>query len=139
MAMVQSQNSSVEYTCKVSSLQGLTSTGDLMVGNNALEYYNERNTQDYIQIPWDEIDYISASVYGKRHIARWAVFTKENGHFTFSAKNNREALRAIREHVDPNRMLRSPDFFDVLRAGVKAAGRNIAGVFHPKKDSAEEE
>lgn len=137
--MVQSQNSSVEYTCKASSLQGLTSTGNLMVGNNALEYYNERNTEDYIQIPWSEIDYISASVYGKRHIARWAVFTKENGHFTFSAKDNREALRAIREHVDPNRMLRSPDFFDVFRGGIKAIGHKIQDTVHPSKKADAEE
>lgn len=135
--MIQSQNSSVEYTCKASSLQGLTSTGDLMVGNAALEYYNEKNTEDYIQIPWSEIDYISASVYGKRKIARWAVFTKENGHFTFSAKDNRAALRAIREHVDPDRMLRSPSFFKVMKEGTAGIGHAVQGLFQ-RKDRAQE-
>ncbi len=137
--MIQSQNSSVEYTCKASSLNGLTSNGSIMVGNNALEYYNEKNVEDYIQIPWNEVDYISASVYGKRHIARWAVFTKENGHYTFSTEDNRVTLRAIRNHVDPERMYRSKTFFQVLGAGFVELGRRISGLFHPARKSGEQE
>ena len=60
--MAQSQNSTVDLATPATCLMGLTSHGNVMVGNKAFEYYNERNPEDYIQIPWDEVDYIAAEV-----------------------------------------------------------------------------
>ncbi len=60
--MAISMNSSVDMTIKATSFHGLTSYGDMMVGNKAVEFYNERNPEDYIQIPWEEIDHVAASV-----------------------------------------------------------------------------
>ena len=57
--MAQSQNSTVDLATPATCLMGLTSHGNVMVGNKAFEYYNERNPEDYIQIPWDEVDYIA--------------------------------------------------------------------------------
>ena len=75
--MAQSQNSSVDLTIKATSFLGLASYGDLMIGNKALEYYNEKNVEDYIQIPWSEIDHVAASVmFGGKYISRFAVFTQ---------------------------------------------------------------
>ena len=48
--MVQSQNTKVDYTERASSLSGLTTYGDVMVGDRAFEFYNERNKEDFIQI-----------------------------------------------------------------------------------------
>ena len=49
----------------------------VMLGNKAFEFYNEKNPEDYIQIPWDEIDYVAASVlFGGKKIARFAIFIK---------------------------------------------------------------
>ena len=85
--MAQSQNSTVDLAMPATCLMGLTSHGNVMVGNKAFEYYNERNPEDYIQIPWDEVDYIAAEVLrGTKKITRFAIFTKDNGHFTFSTK-----------------------------------------------------
>lgn len=82
--MAQSQNSTVDLATPATCLMGLTSHGNVMVGNKAFEYYNERNPEDYIQIPWDEVDYIAAEVLrGTKKITRFAIFTKDNGHFTF--------------------------------------------------------
>lgn len=63
--MAQSLNSKVDLTVKASCHNGLGSTGHVMVGDQAFEYYNVRNVEDYVQIPWDEVDYISASVLFK--------------------------------------------------------------------------
>ena len=60
--MAQSQNSSVDLALKATSFQGLTTYGDVMVGNAAFEFYNEKNPEDYIQIPWDQVDYVAAEV-----------------------------------------------------------------------------
>ena len=67
--------------------------GNIMVGDNAFEFYNETKLQDYIQIPWDEITYVVADVYfGGKYIPRFEIRTKSNGTFRFSARNSRQTL-----------------------------------------------
>lgn len=122
--MAQSQNTKVDYHVKATSFQGLTTYGDVLIGNKAFEFYNEKNPEDYIQIPWDEVDYISASVFGK-HINRFAIFTKQNGHYSFSTRDNKATLRAIRPYVGENRLLRSLSFVDVFKQGLSALKNKI--------------
>lgn len=122
-----SQNDQVEYEVKAQSFLGLGSFGFMQVGNKALEYYNEKNAKDYIQIPWTEVDYISASVVGKK-INRWVVFTLHNGHYAFSTRDNKATLRAIREYVPADRLLRSQNMVDVA----KFYGGKLKGVFQRK-------
>lgn len=118
--MAQSQNSSVDLALKATSFQGLTTYGDVMVGNAAFEFYNERNPADYIQIPWDQVDYVAAEVLPGKKIARFAIFTKENGHFSFSTRDNKATLRAMRAYIPEDRLQRSPSFADVMKAGAKS-------------------
>ena len=118
--MAQSQNSSVDLAIKATSFQGLTTYGDVMVGNAAFEFYNERNPEDYIQIPWDQVDYVAAEVLPGKKIARFAIFTKENGHFSFSTRDNKATLRAMRAYVPEDRLQRSPSFADVMKAGANS-------------------
>lgn len=118
--MAQSQNSSVDLALKATSFQGLTTYGDVMVGNAAFEFYNERNPEDYIQIPWDQVDYVAAEVLPGKKIARFAIFTKENGHFSFSTRDNKATLRAMRAYIPEDRLQRSPSFADVMKAGAKS-------------------
>ncbi|WP_321971221.1 DUF956 family protein [Paratractidigestivibacter sp.] len=117
--MAQSQNTKVEYSAKASSLNGLTSRGDIMLGDKAFEYYNERNVEDYIQIPWDKVDYVAAEVLPGKKISRFAVFTTEGSHFSFSTRDNKAALRAMRAHVSDDRLQKSPSLAKVLGAGVR--------------------
>ena len=121
--MVQSQNTKVDYTERASSLSGLTTYGDVMIGDRAFEFYNERNKEDFIQIPWDEVDYVAAEVLPGKKIARFAIFTKENGHFDFSTRDNKATLRAMREHLPEDLLQRSPSLLDVLKAGVRSLSR----------------
>ncbi|MEE3393132.1 MAG: DUF956 family protein [Lachnospiraceae bacterium] len=117
--MVQSMNTKVDYTCKATSFAGLTNYGKIMVGDKAFEYYNDANVNDYIQIPWDEISYISASVYFNKHISRFAIFLKQNKqrYFSFSARDNKAVLRACREHFPAEKIQRSPSFIESLSRG----------------------
>ncbi|MCI5949122.1 MAG: DUF956 family protein [Parolsenella sp.] len=121
--MVQSQNTKVDYTERASSLSGLATYGDVMVGDRAFEFYNERNKEDFIQIPWDEVDYVAAEVLPGKKIVRFAIFTKENGHFDFSTRDNKATLRAMREHLPEDLLQRSPSLLDVLKAGVRSLSR----------------
>ncbi|MGI6755665.1 MAG: DUF956 family protein [Atopobiaceae bacterium] len=118
--MAVSQNTSVELTIKATSFMGLTTYGSLLVGDKAVEFYNERNTEDFIQIPWDEIDYVAASVmFGGRYISRFAIFTKKNGHFSFSTRDNKLTLRTFRNHMPADRLQKSPTLLQVMRLGIK--------------------
>lgn len=119
--MAQSQNSTVDLSMKATSFHGLATYGDILIGNKAFEFYNQKNPEDYIQIPWDQIDYIAASVIGrKKSISRFAIFTKSNGNYSFSTRDNKATLRAIRVYVGEEKLVRSPNFWFVFKHGLMA-------------------
>lgn len=119
--MVQSLNTKVDLTVKATSYLGLANYGEVMVGDKAFEFYNEKNIRDYIQIPWEEVNCVMASVMFKgKWIPRFAVVTKNNGNFIFSTRDNKKTLRAVRNYVDPNNMVRSLSFFQVISRGLKS-------------------
>lgn len=119
--MVQSLNKKVDLTINATSYLGMASYGKVLVGDEAFEYYNDKNVNDYIQIPWSEVTEIMASVMFKgKWIPRFAVVTKNNGNFIFSTRDNKKTLRAVRNYVDPNNMVRSLSFFQVISRGLKS-------------------
>lgn len=115
--MAQSLNTKIDFVIPATSFLGFTSYGKVMVGDKAFEYYNDKNVDDYIQIPWEEVDYIAASVIGKKHINRFVIFTKKDGKFSFSSRDNKKLLRAVREYVPSDRMVKSDTFFKVVKRG----------------------
>lgn len=117
---VQSKNTKVDLVEKATSFLGLGSYGKIMVGDQAFEYYNDRNPKDFIQIPWEEVDYVAASVYRKgKWIPRFAISTKHNGMYTFASKEPLKVLKAIKNYVPADRMLKSLTFFQVIKRGLK--------------------
>lgn len=118
--MAQSMNTKVDMVVKATSYQGLNSYGKIMIGDKAFEYYNDRNPDDNIQIPWEEVNYVIASVVFKKYIPRYAIETKKNGIYSFSSKKPKDVLRAIRVYVPSERLVRSLGFFDVLKRGIKS-------------------
>lgn len=119
--MAQSMNTKVDYVCNATSFLGFNSYGKIMLGDKAFEYYNERNVNDYIQIPWGEITEIVADVQlGGKWIPRFEVHTKSNGIFRFSAgKDTKPLLRTCRKYVDPSHMRPATSFFKNVSYGVK--------------------
>ena len=122
--MVQSLNTKVDLVIDATAFTGLTDYGQIMIGDLGFEFYNSRDSRKYIQIPWEEVDYIIASVMFKgKWIPRYAVQTKKNGTFTFASKEPKKVLRAIQEYVEPDRMVQSLGFFDVMKRAFKSIGR----------------
>ncbi|MCD8020483.1 MAG: DUF956 family protein [Clostridiales bacterium] len=116
--MVQSLNTKVDIIMEGTSFSKMNNYGKIMVGDKGFEYYSNRNVNDFIQIPWEEVDYIVASVmFRGKYIPRFALQTKKNGNFTFSAKKPKELLGVIRhnKYVPSDHMVRSLTFFQVLR------------------------
>lgn len=126
--MVQSLNTKVDMTIEGTSYLGLTDYGKIMIGDKAFEFYNDRDVTKYIQIPWEEVDYVVASVMFKgKWIPRFGLQTKTNGTFTFAAKHPKDVLRAIRKYVPSDHLVRSLTFFQVIRRGIKGIFRKITG------------
>ncbi|MDO4169157.1 MAG: DUF956 family protein [Lachnospiraceae bacterium] len=118
--MVESLNTKIDLVEKGTSYHGLTSYGKVMVGDKGFEYYDDRNINDYIQIPWEEVEYVAASVMFKgKKIPRFAFHTKRNGDFSFSTKEPKKVLRAVNKYIPDDKMLRSLTFMQVLRRRVK--------------------
>lgn len=119
--MVQSINTKVDFVTNATSFIGLGDYGKIMIGDKGFEFFNERDARKFIQIPWEDVDYVIASVMFKgKWIPRYAIRTKKNGTYSFSSKNQKEVLRAVRKYVKPERMVRSLTFFQVIKRGLKA-------------------
>jgi len=119
--MVQSINTKVDLVIEATSHLGLPEYGKIMIGDKGFEFYNSRNAHKFIQIPWEEVDYVIASViFRGKWIPRYAIQTKQNGKFIFSSKNPKKVLRVIRNYVDPNKMVHSLGFIDVVKRGIKS-------------------
>ncbi|MFB6468459.1 DUF956 family protein [Cytobacillus sp. Hz8] len=118
--MVQSINTKVDLVIDATSHMGLPEYGRIMIGDKGFEFYNDRDARKFIQIPWDEVDHVIASIMFKgKWIPRYTIQTKRNGMYTFSSKEPKKVLRAIREYVDPNHMVQSLSFFDVIKRSLK--------------------
>ncbi|MED1203916.1 DUF956 family protein [Heyndrickxia acidicola] len=119
--MVQSINTKVDLVIDATSHIGSTNYGKIMIGDKGFEFFNSRDARKFIQIPWEEVDYVIASVMFKgKWIPRYAIQTKQNGTYSFSSREQKKVLRAIREYVDPNHMVQSLGFFEVIKRGLKS-------------------
>ena len=119
--MVESINTKVDLVIDATSFMGLTEYGKIMIGDKGFEFFNDRDKRKFVQIPWEEVDLVIASVVLKgKWIPRYAIQTKKNGSFTFSSKETKIVLRAIRVYVDPDHMVRSLGFFDVIKRGLQS-------------------
>ncbi|MBO0455989.1 DUF956 family protein [Enterococcus hulanensis] len=118
--MVQSINTKVDLTIDATSYLGVADYGKIMIGDKGFEFFNNRDARKFVQVPWEEVDYVIASVVFKgKWIPRYAIQTKKNGTYSFASKEPKKVLRAIREYVDPDHMVRSLGFFDVIKRGVR--------------------
>lgn len=125
--MVESLNSKVELVTKATSYFRMAEYGKIMLGDKGFEFYNEKDVKKFIQIPWEEIDVVIASVmFGGKWIPRFAVRTKTSGTYTFSSQNTKKTLRVIRDHLSNEQVVRSLSFFQVLT-------RNIKNIFNHSK------
>ena len=118
--MVQSINTKVDLVIEATAHMGIAEYGKIMIGDKGFEFFNDRDARKFIQIPWEEVDNVIASIMFKgKWIPRYAFKTKRNGTYTFSSKEPKKVLRAIREYVDPNHMVQSLSFFDIIKRGLK--------------------
>ncbi|ANK59041.1 DUF956 family protein [Loigolactobacillus backii] len=114
--MIESINTKVDLKVKATLYAGTTQYGKIIVGDKGFEFLNDQKYRNFIQVPWEEVDYVIASVgFRKRRISRYSIQTKQRGTYAFSSKDPKEVLRMIRQYVDPSHLVRPKSIFDGLR------------------------
>lgn len=127
--MVQSLNTQVDLVIDATAFTGLTDYGKIMVGDKGFEFYNSRDSRKFIQIPWEEVNFVIASVLFKgKWIPRYAIETKKNGTYTFSSREPKKVLRAVRKYVNPDHMVQSLGFSDVMKRSFKVMSKKKKSV-----------
>lgn len=98
--MVQSLNKKAELVVAATSFMGFADYGQVLLGDAGYEFYNDRDVNRYIQIPWTEVDSVVVSLlFGGRYIPRIAIKTKQGGMFTFSVKHPKKVLQTMNKHL----------------------------------------
>ncbi|GFH39751.1 DUF956 family protein [Pseudolactococcus insecticola] len=110
--MAQSLNTNVEFaSTAISYLSSISGNyGKILMGDKAFEFFNDRNVEDYIQIPWEEVKYVEGQVFfGK--LGRQFIFQTTAGRFRFSSKEAGKVLKIAREHLGNDKVVKAPTFW----------------------------
>ena len=108
--MAVSMNTKVDFKAKANSMNGSFGgkSGEILVGDKAFEFYNSRNSEDYIQIPWGEIERVRAQIYFKdKYIRGFFIDTKRAGSFNFIVKNAGKTLKTMRIYLGDEKIVRN--------------------------------
>ncbi|MGT2933884.1 DUF956 family protein [Streptococcus catagoni] len=112
--MAQSLNTKVDYQTKVVSYLGLGGkVGNILLGDKAIEFYNDKNVEDYIQIPWNSINQIGANVSGRKVSRHFEIFT-DQGKFLFASKDSGKILKISREHIGNDKVVKLPTLIQII-------------------------
>lgn len=112
--MAQSLNSTVELTTTGVSYLGMGGkVGKFLLGNKGLEFYSDANVEDYIQIPWENIEKIGANVSRNKVSRHFEVFT-DKGKFLFASKDSGKILKVARQHIGNDKVVRMLTIVQVL-------------------------
>lgn len=121
--MAQSLNQRVILQTTAVSYLGIGGkVGKILLGDKALEFYNDKNVEDFIQIPWTAINQIGANVSGKKVSRHFEIFT-DQGKFLFASKDSGKILKVARETIGNDKVIKLPTLVQTI----------IAKLFHHQK------
>ena len=117
--MAQSQNKTVEFhTTGVSYLGVGGKVGKILVGDVAFQFYADANVEDYVQIPWKEIEQIGANVSGRKVSRHFEILT-DKSKFLFASKDSGKILKIAREHLGNEKVIKLPTLIQTIGARLK--------------------
>lgn len=123
--MAQSLNKTVHFqTTGVSYLGMGGKVGKFLIGDQALEFYADKNVEDFVQIPWTSIQQIGANVSGKKVSRHFEVFTQQ-GKFLFASKDSGKILKIAREKIGNEKVVKLPTLIQTI-------GQKIRNLFAKK-------
>ncbi|MGQ7356915.1 DUF956 family protein [Streptococcus suis] len=113
--MAQSLNKTVELSAtgvSYLSLAGST-VGKFLLGDQALEFYADNNVENFVQIPWKNIDKIGANVSGKKISRHFEIYT-DSGKFLFASKDSGKILKIARDHIGNEKVVKLPTLLQTI-------------------------
>lgn len=117
--MVKSQNTKVDWSGKGMAYLSMTgNVGQFLVGDKALEFYSDSNVANYIQIPWQNVVSIGANV-SKRKVSRHFEVITTDGKFLFACKESGQLLKAAREYVGNEKIVKLPTLLQMVVVKIK--------------------
>ena len=112
--MAQSLNKVIDLqTTGTSYLSISGKVGKFLVGDQALEFYPDVNVEQYIQIPWSNIQQIGANVSGRKISRHFEVFT-DQGKFLFASKDSGAILKIAREKLGNDKVVKLPTLLQTI-------------------------
>ncbi|MDR1606533.1 MAG: DUF956 family protein [Streptococcaceae bacterium] len=114
--MANSLNTQVTLTSHaISFLSSIAGNyGQVLVGDQAFEFFNDKNVEDFIQIPWTEVRYVEGQVlFGK--IGRQFVFHTSAGRFRFASKDAGQILKVVRQQLGNDKVVKAASFWSTIR------------------------
>ena len=112
--MAQSLNKVIDLqTTGTSYLSISGKVGKFLVGDQALEFYPDVNVEQYIQIPWSNIQQIGANVTGRKISRHFEVFT-DQGKFLFASKDSGAILKIAREKLGNDKVVKLPTLLQTI-------------------------
>lgn len=125
--MAQSLNTKVDYNGKAIAYLGFPQYGQIMIGDRAFEFFDDRDVEKNMQFPWQSIKVVegevSKSFKGTPQIGRQFYVVFANGQkVRFSSKDSGKILKIIREYIGNDKVVKSRSFTS-----------NIASIFKKRK------
>jgi hypothetical protein len=113
--MAQSINTRADLTVPGISYMGFADYGNIMMGDVGFEYFNDKNVEKNIQLPYASIRFVEADVSRSGKIGRQFRIALTTGQqIRFSSKESGKILKLFREHLGNARVVRAKSFFDVI-------------------------
>ena len=112
--MAQSINTKVDYSTTGVSYLGMGGVvGKFLLGNQGFEFYNDKNVEDYIQIPLANIENIGANVSRRKVSRHFEIFT-DKGKFLFASKDAGKILKVARQYVGNEKVIKLPTLVQTI-------------------------
>lgn len=113
--MAQSLNKTVYFHTTGLAYLGIGGkVGKFLLGDKAIEFYSDRQVEDYVQIPWNHIEQIGANVSGKKISRHFEIIT-DTGKFLFSSKDSALILKHARKEIGNDKVVRLPTLLQLLK------------------------
>lgn len=111
---MDSINTQLELTVNATLFLGTQQYGKIQLGEQGFEFINRQAHRSSVQLPWSEIEKVITEVAGKK-VKRYTIQTTRNVHYVFASKDEKKVLRAIREHIGPEKLVRAPNLKSAIK------------------------
>lgn len=118
--MAQSLNVKVDFTGEAIAYLGFAEYGQIMIGDCAFEFFNDRSAENNMQFPWQSIERVEGNIFksfgGKQSVGKSFSIIFHNGkRVRFSSKDSGTILKFIRQYIGNDKVVKARRFIDIFK------------------------